>query len=157
MPTTVTGFRAPYRLLVVANEALDADPSPVNAVADRHDRPRLEVLVVAPAAAGWLERWTDDDRPRRAAEDRLRRCLHALHREGVQAEGMIGDGDSLRAIDDALRLFDADEVLVATCPGPRSGEVAVAFVEEARRRYPRRVSHVVADAARVDRPEPVAA
>jgi hypothetical protein len=145
MPADPDPFGRPYRLLVVANEALDADGTPAGDVVDRRRPTGLEVLVVAPAAAGWLERWTSDDRPRRAAEDRLRRCLDELRALGVRAEGVVGDGDSLLAIDDALRLFDADEVLVATgADGSGAEELTLAFVEHARRRHARKVSRVVA-------------
>lgn len=155
MPTTLHSFRPPYRLLVVANEALDADASPAREVVDVHRRTGLEVLVVAPAAAGWLERWTDD-RPRRAAEHRLRRCLDELRSQGIQAEGLVGDGDSLLAIDDALRLFDADEVLVVTGPEHRSEDLTLVLVEQARRRYGRWVGHVVAN-GRLEGREAIAA
>lgn len=125
MPATVNCFRRPYRLLVVANDALENDAAPATRdVVDLHRRPGLEVLVVAPASGGWLERWTSDDRPRRAAEARLRRCLDELHAEGVQAEGLVGDSDPTLAIEDALRLFDADEVVFASDPGQRAGALA---------------------------------
>lgn len=124
MPTTVDSFRSPYRLLVVAGEALDADPAPVRDVVELRRRTGLEVLVVAPASAGWLERWTSDDRPWRAAEARLRRCLDELRAGGVAAEGLVGDGDPQLAIEDALRLFDADEVIVAADPELRAEAIA---------------------------------
>jgi GABA permease len=103
----------------------------------------VEVLVVAPALGGRLERWASDDRPRRAAEERLGRCLTRLRAAGIRAEGLVGDDDPLLAIDEALRLFDADAIVVATRPERRSGRVALDLVERARRRYAQRVRHVV--------------
>ena len=147
MPTTLDTFRSPYRLLVVANEALDTDAAPARDVVDLHHRTGLEVLVVAPASAGWLERWTSDDRPRRTAEARLRRCLGELRAEGVQAEGLVGDGDLLLAIEDALRLFDADEVVVAVGPGWKSGELASDLADQVRARCAWRVRNLVVDVA----------
>jgi hypothetical protein len=38
----------------------------------------------------------------------------ALAAAGVEAEGLVGDADPLLAMDDALRLFPADEIVVAT-------------------------------------------
>jgi hypothetical protein len=117
VPTTVNSLRHPFRLLVVATDSPETDAAPARATVERHRRSGLEVLVVAPASGGWLERWTSDDRPRREAEARLRRCLDELRAEGVQAEGLVGDSDLRLAIEDALRLFDADEVVVASDVG----------------------------------------
>jgi hypothetical protein len=132
----------PYRLLLVANETLGC-AADARRVLERHDAADVEVLVVAPALGGRLERWTSDDRPRRAAEERLGRCLAGLRAAGIRAEGVVGDDDPLLAIDDAIRLFDADEILLATRPERRSGRLAPDLVDRARRRYARRVRHVV--------------
>jgi hypothetical protein len=134
----------PYRLLVVANETLGC-AAEARDVLERHGTTDLEVLVVSPALGGRLERWTSDDRPRRAAEERLRRCLGALRAAGVRAEGIVGDDDPLLAIDDSLRLFDADEILLATRPERSSGWLALDLVERARQRYAQRVTHVVVE------------
>jgi hypothetical protein len=75
------------------------------------------VLVVATASEARPEHRTPDDRLRRTTEARLRRCLDALRAEGVQAEGLVVDADPRLAIQQALRLFDADEVVLAA--GPR--------------------------------------
>ncbi len=142
--TTVDEPGHPYRLLVVANETLAADAEPVReVVARRPDGRGLEVLVVAPALRGRLERLTSDDRPRRAAEQRLRGYLALLAGLGIRAEGVIGDDDPLLAIDDALRMFDADEVLVATAPEAQSAWLALDLVERVRQLGTTRVRHVV--------------
>ena len=85
-PTPIEDPGHPYRLLVVANETLAAGTESVReVVARRPDGRRLEVLVVAPALWGRLERWTSDDRPRRAAEQRLRGYLAVLAARGIRA------------------------------------------------------------------------
>jgi hypothetical protein len=143
MPAPAPNERShPCRLLVVANETLGC-AADARHVLKRHGAADVEVLVVAPALGGRLERWTSDDRPRRAAEERLDRCLAGLRAAGIRAEGVVGDDDPLVAIDDALRLFDADEILLATRPERRSGWLALDLVERARRRYAQRVRHVV--------------
>ena len=58
--------------------------------------------------------------------ERLLACLAALEPADVDAEGMIGDADPLQAALDALALFPADEIVVATHPkddrtGSRAG------------------------------------
>ena len=143
MPAPALNQRSrPCRLLVVANETLGG-AADARHVLERHRAADVEVLVVAPALGGRLERWTSDDRPRRAAEERLGRCLAGLRAAGIRAEGVVGDGDPLLAIDDAIRLFDADEILVATRPERRSGWLAPELVDRARRRHARRVRHVL--------------
>jgi hypothetical protein len=121
-------------ILVVGGESVAGDahrglvgPQPV---------PDRRVVVVAPALSGRLAYWTSDDRAaRRRAEECLRRCLGALHAAGVEACGYVGDADPLQAIDDALRLYRADEVLIATQPGERSNWLARDIVARARRRF----------------------
>lgn len=143
-PTPIEDPRHPYRLLVVANETLATGTEPVReVVARRPDGRRLEVLVVAPALCGRLERWTSDDRPRRAAEQRLRGYLAVLAARGIRAEGVVGDDDPLLAIDDALEMFDADEVLVATAPEAQSDRLALDLVDRVRQRCTARVRPVV--------------
>ena len=90
------------------------------------------------ARARAVGRW-----PRRDAEDRLGCCLDGLRAAGIHAEGVVGDADPLLAIEDALRLFDADEIIVATTSASRSGWLAREAVRRAQARYPRRVRHVV--------------
>ena len=55
----------------------------------------------------------------------------------------MGDGDLLLAIEDALRLFDADEVVVAVGLGQQSGELASDHAEQVRARCAWRVRNLV--------------
>ena len=143
-PTPIEDPGHPYRLLVVANETLAAGTESVREVVARSpDGRRLEVLVVAPALWGRLERRTSDDRPRRAAEQRLRGYLALLAARGIRAEGVVGDDDPLLAINDALQMFDADDVLVATAPDTQSDRLALDVVARVRQRCTTRVRHVV--------------
>lgn len=144
-PALIELPRRPDRLLVLATTALDATTA--HRVVDGHPAGDVEVLVVAPAIGGRLERWTSDDRPRRAAEDRLRRCLAGLRAVGVTAEGVVGDDDALLAVDDALRLFAADEILVATPAERHARHRSDELAARARRRYAQRVRHVVVELA----------
>jgi hypothetical protein len=58
---------------------------------------------------------------------------------------MVGDADPLQAAADALRVFPADELVVATHPEGRSNWLARGVVERARRRFGLPVVHVVVD------------
>lgn len=102
------------RLLVVA-AATVAGPELRDAVAERAEgRGRTEVYVIAPAltetkfehVAGSI------DDAIAGAQDRLERSLAELREAGVEATGATGDSDLRLAIEDALREFEADEILL---------------------------------------------
>ena len=64
---------------------------------------------------------------------------------GVEARGEVGDGDPLQAIEDALRTFGADEIIISTHPEGRSNWLERGVVEHARERFPVPIMHVVVD------------
>jgi GABA permease len=137
----------PRRILVVANETAAGAvlPEAVDAIAAGG---APEVLVVAPALNSRLAHWTsNEDGARRAAESRLACCLDGHAAAGLEAEGCVGDADPLRAVEDALRLFPADHVVVATHPEGRSNWLARDVVERARDRFGLPVVHIVVDLA----------
>ena len=77
--------------------------------------------VVCPALNAPLRHWvSDEDGAREAAQERLDASLARLADAGVEARGEVGDGDPLQAIEDALRTFGADEVIISTHPEGRS-------------------------------------
>jgi len=93
--------------------------------------PESEILVVAPALNSWLRRWlSDEDQARRLAGERADATVERLERSGHHAHGLVGDGDPLQAIADALPLFAADEIVIA---GDRS--VAETLADRARARF----------------------
>jgi GABA permease len=61
---------------------------------------------------------------------------------GVEADGEVGDGDPLQAIEDALRTFRPDELIVSTHPPGRSHWLERGVVEKARERFALPVTHV---------------
>ncbi len=102
------------RILVVADEAIGFDQLREE-ICERALGCESEVLVVAPALSSPLERWTSEvDRARAGADARMREELAVLADLGVEARGEVGAGDPLQAVDDALRTFPADEVIVST-------------------------------------------
>jgi hypothetical protein len=138
----------PHRLLVIANETIEGQALH-DAVRARAAAPRTEVLVVAPALNSRLRHWmSDSDAARVAAEERLIACLQRLERAGVHARGWVGDADPVRAIDDALSVFSAREIIIATHPEERSNWLAHNLVERARARCEMPVVHVVVDLVR---------
>ena len=135
------------RILVVANETVGGEALRAR-IQQRAEGVREEVLVVCPALNSRLRHWaSDDDRARAAAHDRLDRSLRSLEELGVQARGEVGDSEPLQAIEDALRTFGADEVIISTHPVGRSHWLERGVVEQARTRFAVPITHVVVDLA----------
>ena len=63
----------------------------------------------------------------------------------IEARGEVGDGDPLQAIEDALRTFGADEIVISTHPAGRSNWLERGVVGAARERFDVPVTHVVVD------------
>src|SRR3954453_2039344 len=125
-----------HHVLVIANETVEGQAlvEPVRFRALTRD---AAVLVVAPALNSRLRHWmSDSDGAHAAAEQRLAGCLAKLEAAGVRGDGYVGDADPLQAIDDALRLFPADELVIGTHPESRSNWLAHDLVRRARLRYP---------------------
>ena len=126
------------RILVIANETLGGGALHQTVAASAQDDG--EVLVVVPALN---DRLPDSDEARRRASKRLLACLETLESADVDAEEMIGDADPLQAAFDALALFPADEIVVATHPEGRSNWLARELVESLCERSDLPVLHVI--------------
>ena len=132
------------RILVVANETV-AGRALRGEVVRRAGR-GADVLVVCPALNSPLRHWaSDEDGARAKAERRLGESLAALASAGVEARGEVGDADPVQAMDDALRTFGADEIVISTHPPGRSNWLEKEVIERARGRYPVPITHVVVD------------
>ena len=136
---------ATHRVLVVANETVGGGEL-LELLGQKAEGVREEMLVVCPALNSRVRTWTsDEDGARAAAQERLDACLSRLGEAGVTARGEIGDGDPLQALEDALRTFPADEIVVSTHPPGRSNWLEQGVVENARMRFDVPVTHVVVD------------
>jgi hypothetical protein len=135
------------RVLVVANETVGGGEL-LELLARKAEGVREEMLLVCPALNSRVRTWTsDEDGARAAAQERLDESLTRLSEAGVSARGEIGDGDPLQALEDALREFPADEIVVSTHPPGRSNWLEQGVVEQARLRFDVPVTHVVVDLA----------
>ena len=133
------------RILVIANETV-AGGELLSAIRRQANGSRTALLVVTPALNGQVKHWAnDDDAARVAAQERLDASLAALHLAGLEARGEIGDDDPLQAIDDALRTFAPDELIISTHPEGRSNWLERDVVTHARERFALPVTHVVVD------------
>ena len=132
-----------FRILAVANETVEGDALHRLILDHAAGRP-TDVVVVAPALNGRIRHWfSDGDAAREAAEDRLYRTLQRLDDAGIPAAGRVGDADPLEAIADALAVFEADQLIVATHPEERSNWLARNVVKRTRERFGLPVAHVV--------------
>ncbi len=133
------------RVLVVANETLGGEEL-MSAIGELALAGRTEFFVVSPALNSRLKTWTSDEDPARAAaQKRLDATLQRLASVGIEARGDIGDVDPLVAIEDAVRMFRPDEIVVSTHPEGRSNWLERGIVSAARERYDVPVTHVVVD------------
>jgi hypothetical protein len=133
------------RILVVANETLRGKAL-LAEIAHRAFGRGSEVRVVCPALNTKIKYWvSDEDEARQQAQGRLDAVLAQLAREGVEAQGDIGDSDPVQAVEDALRLFPADEVIISTHPHGRSNWLEQDVVGRTRERFPLPITHVVVD------------
>lgn len=136
------------RILVIANETCAGRPL-LDEIGYRSSGYDSEVLVVAPALSSQVRYWTSDiDGARASAQQRLDASLAALAAAGIDARGEIGDGDPLQAIEDGLRTFGADELIVSTHPPGQSNWLEKDVVTKARQRFGLPITHVVVDLAR---------
>jgi hypothetical protein len=134
-----------YRILVVANETVGGSAL-LTAIRAHSEGHRTVILVVCPALNSPLKHWvSDEDEARSDAQGRLDRSLAAMRSGGVEAEGEIGDGDPMQAIEDALRTFRPDELIVSTHPPGRSHWLERGVVDRARERFELPLTHVVVD------------
>jgi hypothetical protein len=77
----------------------------------------VELDVLAPILASRSHHWASDvGRERAEARKRLEASLGWAAEQGFAAKGTVGDPDALVAIEDELRDFGADEVIIVTHP-----------------------------------------
>ncbi len=153
-PHTVSTAPA-HRILVVANESLGG-PELRRELMERLEL-WPELYVVAPALCSRSHRWTSDcDEELDAARRRLAATLAWAAEQGFAARGEVGDADPLLALEDALRQFAPDEIVIATHPPELANWLESGLVERARAELDVPVTHVAVDAARgrveIDRP-----
>lgn len=93
--------------------------------------PPVHVDVVAPVLCSRAHHWASDfDHELEEARDRLAATLEWTRERGLEATGILGDPeDPLCTIEDDLRLFGADEVVVVTHPARRAGRAEASLLD----------------------------
>jgi hypothetical protein len=133
------------RLLVVATAPVEE--TLLRDRVEEHAGPGADVRIVAPAAhlspLQWLA--TDEDDARAEAADIAHSAGRAVEAGAGRVEAEVGDPDPVQAIEDALRQFPAEEVIVVTRPGDEAGWLEKDSAEEASERFGVPVTHLVVD------------
>jgi hypothetical protein len=134
------------RILVVANQTA-AGRELLEEIRNRCQGIDCEVLLVSPALVGSRsQRWASDiDEGLDLARERMGRSVTALRGVGVEVRAEVGDPDPNMAIEDALRMFPADEIVISTLPPGESKWLEHDVVERTRREVDLPMTHVVVD------------
>jgi hypothetical protein len=136
------------RVLVISNETLLGRELREELL--RRGEPRAELRVVAPVLPSRSHYVTSDiDRDLAEARRRLDDTLEWAHEQGFDAAGRVGDDTPpLTAIEDELRRFAADELIVSTHPPGRSHWLETGLVERAHEELDIPITHVIVDLER---------
>jgi hypothetical protein len=140
------GTSTKHRVLVVANRTLAGGElhEQMRAAADRD----AEFHIVAPILVSRVHYFASDvDKELDEARERLDGALAWAKAEGLDASGTVGDPNAaLGVIEDQLRLFGADEVIISTHPEGKSNWLETGIVERLREELDVPVRHVVVEA-----------
>jgi hypothetical protein len=133
------------RILVIANETVGGQTLREE-IRRRSEGYEEDVLVVCPALNSPIRHWaSDEDRARANAQLRLDASLARLAEAGIEARGQVGDCEPLQAIEDSVRTFGPDEIIISTHPEGRSNWLEKGVVTGARERFAVPITHVVVD------------
>jgi hypothetical protein len=120
------------RTLVVANQTVEGGPL-IDLLKKKGAESRHNFVVILPQG----ESGEHGD-----AHARLAHALDRLHRAGLEAVGQVMDPDPFTAVQNALQFYPADEIVISTFPGERSGWLRSHLVERVRASTSKPVEHV---------------
>jgi hypothetical protein len=125
------------RLLVVVSRPLEDERTTAAIAAEAGidgSRDLAEVMILAPARIGFLDRWASDLEPaRHEAQETLVISVASLAKAGVVAEARVGDTDIVQAVEDQVGSFVATEVILVTGSDEEDPDAASAAAELAGR------------------------
>ena len=100
--------------------ATEVTPAAAERIAERAAG-AADVRLLVPVASGRLSRWLSaEDDARAAAQDQLAHSAGALVAAGLPVSGSLGDSDPAQALQDELRDYSADEVVLLSAEGDDS-------------------------------------
>lgn len=160
---TGVGEGAMRRYLVVANQTLSSDEL-VEVLGERAAAGPSEFWIIVPATpvkhlaakavpmppmpvmGGVLSLPGTREEARRLAEEKLQSALRRLAAVGATADGEVGDGDPMRAVEAVLSRRQFDEIIVSTLPERLSHWLHQDFPSRLEHRFHLPVTHVEAAA-----------
>lgn len=119
------------RVLVVVSRPVE-DPEAIRAIVATvgPEGDDADVVVLAPARIGFLDRWASDLEAARAeAQRNLVITVASLAKAGVAAQARVGDEDLVQAVEDTLQSFPATDVVLITAGEDRDPAAAAAANE----------------------------
>jgi hypothetical protein len=124
------------KILILATEPVTADQLRAALPVDSNPQD-AEVMVVAPALhKSALRFWVSDaDEAISKADDVSHQSVEQLGAEGVSASGDTGESDPEEAIEDALKTFPADRILIFTHPASEQRYKEDVDPDELQRRF----------------------
>jgi hypothetical protein len=135
------------RILVVTTAPVDGGALR-DRVLEHAGNGQAELKVVATASdlspLDWLANAEDDARTE--AESRAVEVGHAVAPDAESVEAEVGDSDPVQAIEDALRTFAADELVLVTRKDDDAGWLEEGTASEALARFNLPFTHLVVDA-----------
>ena len=134
-----------HHVLVVVTCAVEEPATVRKIAAETRADGDSQVLVLAPARIGFLDRWASDvEQARQRAQRMLVATVAALAKAGIAAEARVGDEDVVQAVEDQLHSFAADEVILVSERGDeKEGGGDEAAAAELRSRLQAGFRHLV--------------
>jgi hypothetical protein len=123
--------------LVVANQTVGGKDLLDTLKQKAAEEPR-RFIVICPQSGG--EETGEGD-----AHERLAHTLHELEQAGLDAIGQVVHPDPFTAIQNAVRAYGVDDIVISTFPETRSGWQRADLVDRVRQFSPRPVEHVVSE------------
>jgi hypothetical protein len=120
------------RTLVVANQTIGGEPL-IGLLKGKAAESRHRFIVIAPQGGA-----DGGD-----ANERLAHTLQRLEEEGLMAIGQVSDADPFTAIQNALRFYAVDEIVISTFPSTKSGWLRGDLINRVRQTTGKDVEHVV--------------
>lgn len=132
---------APPRVLAFLNEVAGGRGL-LGTLRERTANGRASIAVAAPQNQPVAGQIVDQDEVREAAQSRVEVTQAVLAEFGVDAVGVVMDPDPPLALDDAVRAFSPDEILISCLAETRFGLLRRDLVEWAKSRYEVPVVHI---------------
>jgi hypothetical protein len=121
------------RTLVVANQTVAGEPL-IGLLKGKAAESRHRFIVICPQGG-------EGDGGN--ANERLASVLQRLDNEGLMAIGQVSEADPFTAIQNALRFYAVDEIVISTFPSTRSGWLRSDLINRVRQTTGKDVQHVV--------------